>query len=84
MNKLQEIIFNYQDEEFAIIDGFDNAVIGMTTDFKLVYCVGDIIDILVKDEGMSIDDAIEHFEYNIERSIPYTSNAPILMYKDFF
>lgn len=82
--KLTEIINNYPDIEFIKIESFDKAVIGMTTDFKLVYCVGDIIDILVKDEGMSIDDAIEHFEYNIEISIPYISNAPILIYSDFF
>ena len=56
----------------------------MTTDFKLVYCIGDIIDILIKNDGMSVDDAIEHFEYNIERSIPYVSKSPILIYKDFF
>lgn len=83
MNKLQEILDNYPDIEFIRVDGFDDAVIGMTTDFKLVYCVGDMIDILIE-EGMDDTDAIDHFEYNVVRSIPYVSEAPILVYTDFF
>ena len=84
MNKLQEILNNYQDEEFIKIDGFDDAVIGMTTDLKLVYSVGDIVDILIENEKMNFDEAIEFFDYNIERSIPYVENSPILIYTDFF
>lgn len=83
MNKLQEILENYPDIEFVKVDGFDGAVIGMTTDMKLVYCVGDMLDILIE-EGMDDVDAIDHFEYNISRSIPYVENAPVLVYTDFF
>jgi hypothetical protein len=83
MSKLQEILDNYPDMEFVKADGFDEAVIGMTTDFKLVYCVGDMIQVLI-DEGMELDDAIDHFEYNVVRSLPYVENAPVLVYTDFF
>ena len=83
MSKYEEILSNYPDMEFVKVDGFDGAVIGMTTDFKLVYCVGDMIEILME-EGMDDIDAIDHFEYNIVRSIPYIENAPILIYTDFF
>lgn len=83
MLKLQEILDNYSDVPFILIDGFDEAVVGMTTDFRLVYCVGDMIDILVK-EGDELDDAIEHFEYNISSGLPIGDHAPILFYTDFF
>jgi len=83
MSKYEEILSNYPDMEFVKVDGFDSAVIGMTTDFKLVYCVADMIEILME-EGMDDIDAIDHFEYNIVRSIPYIENAPILVYTDFF
>ena len=56
----------------------------MSTDLKLVYSVGDIIDILIENQKMDFDEAIEFFEYNIERSIPYVENSPILIYTDFF
>ena len=60
-------------------EGFDDAVIGFDqAEMRLIYSVPDCIDCLVK-EGMSEDDAIDHFEYNVRRSIPYVENAPILM-----
>ena len=83
MGKLQEILDNYPDIPFILVDGFDGAVVGMTTDFRLVYCVGDMIDILIE-EGSELDDAIDHFEYNISSSVPRSEHAPILFYTDFF
>lgn len=83
MTKLQEIINNYPDIPFILIDGFDQAVVGMTTDFRLVYCVGDMIDILIE-EGSELDDAIDHFEYNISSNVPIGEYAPVLFYTDFF
>jgi hypothetical protein len=50
---------------------------------RLVYCVSDMIQCLI-DEGMSLDDAIDHYEYNTVCSLPYVKNAPILVYTDFF
>ena len=57
------------DNECLLADGFDEAVIGITfgVNAVAVYSVGKILDILV-DEGMSMEDAIEHFEYNIAGS----------------
>ncbi len=54
------------DNECLLADGFDEAVIGITfgVNAVAVYSVSKVLDILV-DEGMSMEDAIEHFEYNI-------------------
>lgn len=86
MNKLQQILENFPDEEFTILDGLDNAVIGVDTNndpMRLVYSANDIVDCLVA-EGMEPDDAIEHYEYNTARSLPYIPNAPIIIHTDFF
>jgi hypothetical protein len=86
MTKLEQILENFPDEEFIKVDGYDNAIIGVDTNsipMRLVYCVSDMIQCLV-DEGMSLDDAIDHYEYNTVRSLPYVDNGPILVNTDFF
>jgi hypothetical protein len=84
MNKLQQILDNYPDEPFVILDGLDNAVIGVDQNAeKLVYSINDIVDCFVE-QGMEPDEAIEFYEYNTARAVPYIDNAPILVYTDFF
>jgi hypothetical protein len=86
MNKLQQILDNYPEESFIKLDGLDDAIIGVETSqepFRLVYSINDIVDCFVE-QGMSPDEAIEFYEYNTARSIPYITSAPILIYTDFF
>ena len=63
---LQEIIDYHGDEEFLIADGFDDAVIGVELpSMRLIYSVTLCLGILMVDEEMSLEDAIEHFEFNV-------------------
>lgn len=79
MSKLETILDYLPDETFVTIDGFDNAIIGVNTDsMVLVYSVPEMIECLMK-QDMTLDDAIDYFEYNTRRSIPYVKNAPILV-----
>ena len=81
MSKLEAILDNLPDENFIIIDGFDDAIIGVNTDntpMRLVYSVPEMVECLMKQE-MTLDEAIDYFEYNTRRSIPYVENAPILV-----
>lgn len=81
---LQQILDNYPDQEFIILDGLDNAVIGVDQNAeKLVYSINGIVDCFVE-QGMEPDEAIEFYEYNTARAVPYIENAPILVYTDFF
>jgi hypothetical protein len=45
-------------------DGYDEAVMGISTDGKLVYSVEKMIEILIRDSDMNKVDAIEWLEYN--------------------
>jgi hypothetical protein len=45
-------------------DGYDEAVMGISTDGKLVYSVEKMIEILIKDGEMNELDATEWLEYN--------------------
>jgi len=51
-------------------DGLDDAVIGITRDLKsgayrVVYDTHRVINVLVNDQGMEYDDAVEHLECKI-------------------
>lgn len=60
---LENILYNYYDEEFTIVDGMDEAVIGLDVyDMRLIYSVRKCLEILRRD--MSESDAREHFDYN--------------------
>ena len=57
------------DEEALFADGFDEAIIGLTRDIatsspRVCYDIALILEALIL-EGMTEEDAIEHFEYNI-------------------
>ncbi len=81
---LQQILDNFPDQPFVILDGLDNAVIGVDQNAeRLVYSINDIVDCFVE-QGMEPDEAIEFYEYNTARAVPYIENAPILIYTDFF
>lgn len=63
---LEEIIERYPDTEILKADGFDDAIIGIEErSGRLVYDVDMMIHILIKDEEMSEEDAIEYLDYNV-------------------
>lgn len=67
-SKLEQILELYPDDTFKIADGFDDAIIGVDdNNLKIVYDIYKVIDILIKD-GMTDDEAIEFYEYNIAGS----------------
>jgi len=83
MNKLDEIIEHNPDSEILKADGFDDAVIGIATDFtepRLIYSVTKCLEILEKD--MSAIDALEHFTYNVSGSY-VGEKTPIWCWDDF-
>jgi len=78
-----DVMDQYPEEEFLKMDGFDDEIIGVTEDMRLIYSVSLIIARLIS-EGSTEEDALDHFGYNIVRSLPYMgAKAPILCYDDF-
>ena len=54
--------------ELLVADGFDKAIIGVSTSFNkksVAYDTNKCIDILVRRDKMSREEAIEYFEYNV-------------------
>jgi len=65
MNKLEEILEFWEDEDLLIADGFDDAVIGICHHSqRLIYSYQKCIDILMSNENMSDINAMEYLDYN--------------------
>ena len=82
MNTIEQILHYWPDNEFIKLDDLDEAIIGVDCNaepFRLVYSTTMIIECLIS-QGMEHDDAVDHFEYNIQRSIPYIPNAPLIVH----
>lgn len=60
---------------------YDNSIIGVTTDDRVVYSFEKMVEELMEDEKMTRIEAIEWIEYNTIRSIAYIDNAPVIMYE---
>lgn len=79
---LDAIVEYYYDEEILKADGFDDAVIGIEQgSMRLIYSVTKCIEILIL-EGMTQEDAIEHFDFNVAGSY-VGEKTPIWCYDMF-
>lgn len=66
---LEQILEHYDDEEILVADGFDDAVIGIDEkQMRLIYSVTRCLEILMTRDGMSLEEAIEYFEFNVSGS----------------
>ena len=64
----------FEDEEYI------DAVVGYTTDGRLVYDYNKMVDCLVKQDDMEEIEAMEWIDYNTVRSLPYIPEAPVIIY----
>ena len=70
MTRLEIILEQYSDEELLSADGFEDCVIGVAYDkhvstYRLVYSRSKCIDVLVKRDGMTYEEATEYFDFNV-------------------
>ena len=69
-------------DELIIFGGreYDDAIIGVTTDNRVVYDFDLMVECLMKQNDCDDTAAIEWIEYNTIRSLPYVEGAPVIMY----
>jgi hypothetical protein len=74
---LEQLLEYFEEEEFLKADGFDEAVIGVEeSSMRLIYSVTKCLEILVTNEEMSLEEAIEYFDFNV-RSAYVGDKTPI-------
>ena len=80
---LEEIVEYYFEEEILKADGFDEAVIGIDEkSMRLIYSVRKCIEILITKEDMTLEDALEHFSFNVSGS--YVGEKTPIWCEDMF
>jgi hypothetical protein len=80
---LKGIISYYEDEELLLVDGFDDAVIGIDeSTMRIIYSSGKCIEILMLQSEMLLDQAIEFFEFNVKGS--YVGDKTPIWCEDMF
>lgn len=63
---LKNIVRFYCDFMFVKFDGFDDCILGVCDESKvLIYSMDKILNHLQSNDGMTLDEAIEFFDYNI-------------------
>ena len=79
VEQLKETIAEYNPEAL-FADGHDHAIMGYSSDGRVVYSADQIIGGLIN-QGMTQEEAVEHFGFNIECAYvgEYT---PIYMYEE--
>lgn len=83
-DELREELQHQYDNELIFFDmvAYDNSIIGITTDNRVVYSFSQMVEELSRDLEIDELDAIEWIEYNTIRASAYFSepNAPIIVY----
>lgn len=81
--ELEEML-DERDEQAIVLDGFDDAIEGYVESaggIRVVYDYEKCIQCL-KAEGLSDEDALDSFEYNTVRSLPYMGVLhPLILFK---
>lgn len=80
---LNGIIKYYEDKEFLLADGFDDALIGVDTNtYRLIYSTTKCVEILIIEQDMSLDEAIEYFDFKVKNT--YTGEKTPIWCEDMF
>lgn len=71
----------YEDTSYFINPDYEDAIVGITDDGRLVYDFYKMVEYLMDNEGWSDMESIEWIEYNVIRTIPYMKGKqPIIIY----
>lgn len=72
-------------DQVYIMDGYPAAAIGLNHDGehpRVVYSYARVIDCLMKETDMDHESAVEFYEFNIVRSLPYLgAKAPLILHE---
>lgn len=74
--------FGYEDSVVFENPDYDEAIIGVSHDGRVIYDMDLMVEHLMVHDGMTEMDAVDFIDYNAARSIPYAGEcAPIIMYR---
>lgn len=80
----REILCDLGYEDSVVFENpdYDEAIIGVSHDGRVIYDMDLMVEHLMMHDGMTEMDAVDFIDYNTVRSIPYAGEcAPIIMYR---
>lgn len=80
----REILCDLGYEDSIVFENpdYDEAIIGVSHDGRVIYDMDLMVEHLMIHDGMTEMDAVDFIDYNTARSIPYAGEyAPIIMYR---
>ena len=80
---LKELLCNAGCEDTVVLERPDylSAIIGIRDDGRLVYCYEEMVDCLMREDGMEVEEAMEFIDYNAIGALPCMGEkAPIVMH----
>lgn len=80
----REILYDLGYEDSVVFENpdYDEAIIGVSHDGRVIYDMDLMVEHLMIHDGMTEMDAVDFIDYNTARSIPYAGEyAPIIMYR---
>jgi hypothetical protein len=84
--KLDDIVEMFPEEDILKADGYDYCILGFDYSWdgtiRLIYSVNSILNVLINENDMDEDEAIEYFEFNI-RGAYVGEKTPIWCQDDF-
>ena len=80
MNR-EELWEQLNEHETIVFDNpsYGDALVGITMNGRAVYDYQKMIESLMYEEEMSYEDAVEFIDYNTIRSLPFVTDAPIIV-----
>lgn len=60
---------------------YDNAIVGVSSDGRVIYDFDRMVGCLMDEDEMDEDEAVEFIDYNTIRAAEYYSDGPIVMYR---
>lgn len=82
-DELKEWLVDQGYENSILLEGpsHRNAIIGVSENGRVIYSAKLILQNMMINEGMEYEEAVDHFSYNLLRSLPYMGEmAPIIQY----
>ena len=82
-DELKEWFVDQGYENSILLEGpsHRNAIIGVSENGRVIYSAKLILQNMMINEGMEYEEAVDHFSYNLLRSLPYMGEmAPIIQY----
>ena len=71
----------YEDAVVFENPDYDSAIIGISSDGRVVYDYDLMVECLMRRDGMTDMEAVEFIDYNTVRAAEYYSDGPIVMYR---